>query len=467
MNVKQSESTNLMQAQNTCLLALTAGSEIICATFPRRQVLGVWPYDCLRGYWCKDRVFGFEAGRRSPRGEGIYEFFTDNNENIYRNLEKAIAKVKEGTAKVKEGDTRPPLPNRHSITPPVSTSSSDEEQPPLRPTKPHPIKKAGSVRAPLPTPDPSSGLRRVKTHTGVKRWLNDTYDPESPSNPRRSLSPVSSEDPYSHTVHVIHASPEPPPTQTYQRLHSGLDNTRPGLVETARPSSQGFSTLAEEDMPTYDVAFPVTSGHVRALPLDNEYATLDRSNPATVVQQQIPLQTQEVARVTMVATGLVPAPRLQDDIQIQDDELTDNPLYNSQDNLLKAIGKLGGAIATPPLPHRNIDTLPEFTELISPCYEQHHLSREASPKVTAQDHRGLNGEDTTDSAEMKGSGETSNEEKKPTKPYSKVKKKSPVAPPETEDKPADEGSGGDSPPPIPVRLYSMDSSNSDPPNNDN
>ena len=464
MNVKRSESTDLIEARSTCLLALTVGSEIICATFPRRQVLGVWPYDCLRGYWCKDRVFGFEAGRRSPRGEGIFEFLTDNNENIYRNLEKAILKVQ-------QGNIRPPLPSPSSDTPPVSTSSSDEDHPPPPYMKEQPLQKTGSLRAPLPAPGPN--LRRVKTHTGVNKWLNDTYDPGSPSNPRQSLSPLSSEDPYSHTVHVrptqVHASPEPP-AQTYQRLH-GHDNTRHGL-ETARQPSQVFSNLAEEDMPTYDVAFPGSLGHVRALPQNNEYATLDRNDPSIVAQQ--PLQTPEVARVSTVATSLAPGPRLQDDVQLNDEDLTDNPLYNSQDDILKAIGKLSGATATPPLFHQNKDVRAILTDTevfsgLSPFYEQHQLSREASPRPgqDATQDLGFKGKDTTDSAEMKESGETSNEEIKPTKPYSKVKKnKSPVAPAESEDKPTNEGSGGESPPPIPVRLYSMDSNNSDPPNND-
>ncbi len=471
MLVKPSESTGLIEARGTCLLALTANNEIVCASFPRRQILGVWPYDSLRGYWCKEQAFGFEAGRRSPRGEGIFEFITDKKENIYRHLETAIMRLK-------QGDTRPPLPSPDSDTPPVSTSSSDTEATPPPPLPPPPTKtlqKAGSVRTLPPSAAPAANLRRVNTHTGVKKWLNDTYNPDSPSNTRRSLSPLSGDDTYSHTVHPFpqprHTTTPDPPGLTYQRLH-GHDASRHSL----NLNSQGVHNLAEEDMRTYDVAFPGATA--RPLPLlpDNEYSVLGAPDPSRVappinnppqrVAPPINNPPQRVAppinnppKASSTTVTLVPMPTVQNDTQLDDAEMTDNPMYDSQDDILKAIEKMSGAQVTPPLQHRVLE--PPLSQLavggICPVYESHTLDRDTTPKAEQND--------PLEPTEVVATEDPS-QESKPVKPYSKVKKKKPSPLPHPESGTEERGSDGGSPPPLPARLYSMDSSNSDPPNND-
>ncbi len=460
--MKPSDSTNLIEAWGTCLLALTATNEIVCASLPRRQVLGVWPYDSLRGYWCKEQAFGFEAGRRSPRGEGIFEFITDKKEKIYRHLETAIMRLQ-------QGDTQPPIPSPDSETPPVSTSSSGTEQsPPPPPITTLPLKKAASVRA-LP-PTASSNLRRVNTHTGVKKWLNDTYNPDSPSNTRRSLSPLSGEDTYSRTVHVF---PQPrnttpdPPALTYQRLH-GPDIDRRSLISQHLPS-QRFSNLAEEDMPMYDVAFPDSSARPLPLPPDHEYSILGAPDPSRVGRTQTPPARYADPPPPTATVSLVPLSTGYTDVPIDDTDMIDNPIYGSEDNIIKAIEKLGGVQVTPPSQHRCINPALNHVSVgaMCPAYELHKLDKEATPKI---DQNTPVATDTLKDYDSTADENPPQEEAKPVKPYTKIKKKPPLSLPLSEAEPAitceGDGSQGETPPPLPARLYSMDSTNSDPPNND-
>lgn len=59
-----------------CLLHFTRWG-LTLALQQSRSVLALWPLDTIRNYECTGiQQFIFEAGRRSPMGEGKYAFFT-------------------------------------------------------------------------------------------------------------------------------------------------------------------------------------------------------------------------------------------------------------------------------------------------------------------------------------------------------------------------------------------------------
>lgn len=335
---------NLIEASERCLLALTPQNQLVCATLTTRQVLGVWPYNSLRRYWCKSSTFGFEAGRRSPRGEGLFTFGTDRDEELYRTLEKCIKRAKKGSI------SRPPAPLPNSLnssdTPPVSTSESDDDEPPLAvPSRTPTTSRAQTVRrspndSEGPGPSPAN-LRRMKTHTGLvaeHKWLHKSVNPQPSKdvcNPSTNVqNGEGPEDTYSHTVHkplpkplptgrndnepedlyshTVHKLPPPfvpreqPNGSTYQRLHS-----QPSVL----PAGAGYSDLPEEDMRVYDVAFQPGT-HATVIPSDSQYTTLGQPDP--------------------VSTNLVPSTQSSaaTPSSYNEDGLMDNPLYASQENLL-------------------------------------------------------------------------------------------------------------------------------------
>ena len=84
----------------------------------------MWPLGMLRRYWCEDGVFGFEAGRHSPRGVGTYLFTTSQDKEIYDMLKRLTT----------QGDTaalgtRPPAPLPPT---PVTTKSTTLLADPIR-----------------------------------------------------------------------------------------------------------------------------------------------------------------------------------------------------------------------------------------------------------------------------------------------------------------------------------------------
>ena len=64
-----------------CLLHFTRWG-LTLALQESRSVLALWPLDTIRNYECTGTgQFLFEAGRRSPMGEGKYAFFTFDGED--------------------------------------------------------------------------------------------------------------------------------------------------------------------------------------------------------------------------------------------------------------------------------------------------------------------------------------------------------------------------------------------------
>lgn len=495
-----SDSMNLIEAKGKCLLALTPNNEIVCATLTTRQILGVWPYDSLRRYWCGQTMFGFEAGRRSPRGEGLFTFGTDRDEQLYRTLEKCIVRAKKGGT-----DSRPPAPlpsnSTNSDTPPVSTSESDEDESPLLPSIPNRLprpNKTQSVRAGggegnMSGPSPAQ-LRRMKTHTGIvtesHKWLHQSVDSrpvheqyEPPPTVR--MEEDTQESTYSHTVHTFPAPFQKRMSQqtvssgsTYHRLHSQPPATAP--TGTTAPVA-GYSDLPEEDMRVYDVAFqPDPSGNTQTIPTEGQYTILGQPDPSRVVREP----------------SKVPGPSLGDPLSSKkspprrhsDDTLTSNPLYGSQDNLLHndnlraAIRKLedqGHNISDPPqLPPRNkeigvdnidVGTLelddqdleinpvygehstltnqPEKLYPLNPTYAVHSIQGQTKPlnkHDSKPDHESPSRESTPSTQETEGEVI-----KRDVKGYSKVDKSK-----KNKREDSDDDSG--TPPPLPERLYEDD-----------
>ena len=82
--VKGAENKHLQRigAKNlNCLLHLSEWG-ITLALERTHAVLSQWPLTTIRNYECTDNnEFVFEAGRKSPMGEGKYEFLTNNAED--------------------------------------------------------------------------------------------------------------------------------------------------------------------------------------------------------------------------------------------------------------------------------------------------------------------------------------------------------------------------------------------------
>lgn len=62
-----------------------------------RSIVAQWPLNSIRNYQITDRGgFQIEAGRRSPMGEGVYEFITQTKEGaaMYSLVENYISEVR-------------------------------------------------------------------------------------------------------------------------------------------------------------------------------------------------------------------------------------------------------------------------------------------------------------------------------------------------------------------------------------
>ena len=301
----------MIGATGECLLILSKG-HLYLASASSKKIVGVWPYDSLRRYYCAEGVFGFVAGRRSPRGEGEFKFVSSQKEDIYHRLERAILRTKRGSngstssseeAKAGGVDSRPPAPlpgsqqQQQQVSPrqetPVQTSESDEDPFRNSPTF-SPTLKAIMTDPPASEISPAygrfgsnssntSGSQRVGG--GGRRgqgsqWLHEsvsvvpqpqesskpTPEPQVPKRPalppssrnsQTSMAPVvaSEEDTYSHTVH-----PVPEQFQKKNMEHNIVGRTMYNALVHQRPKNthHGRSSrpTSDADASLYDVAFP-------------------------------------------------------------------------------------------------------------------------------------------------------------------------------------------------------------------
>ena len=258
VEAQDSAHMNTIGARGDLNLAITTDSEIISALVPSNQVVGVWSFTCLRRYWCGDGVFGFEAGKRSPRGEGTYTFVSAEGEDIYSTLKQFIEKAKQAAMEGKRAEEevkkvttdvniRPkfPLPPIASRTDPLLLAPGDpnitaegegreselEDEskcydvipsqpaeafiggPPLSPFK-HGAGNTNSLHhTDISGPSPAY-MKRANTSKPrrMQQWLKKSVRPKKekteasavgPSLEMRSKSPDLEEDTYSHTQHVF------------------------------------------------------------------------------------------------------------------------------------------------------------------------------------------------------------------------------------------------------------------------
>lgn len=321
---QMSTSMSLIGASGDCLLAFTPQKQIVCALLPTRQKVGVWPYGSLRKYWGGKEIFGFKAGRRSPRGEGEFIFITGQGEEIYRYLARTVRLTSMASAAAKSSksellDSLPPDPTRSET--PVPSSDSDEgenHQPsPLNvPPKPPDMSKRLSM-GPLPlpeiptashmaTPTPSGSLagtvvsdtspaysvnRSPKYRTSPKKKEASKrsqslgavlpLQPHAPVvGPSHSLPsanqrlPEGEDDTYSHATHNLPQTPakmaEGPP------LYHGLvrtESTRSATKPASRTSEGGVANPNPDEL-VYDLAYPPDNKQVRIPMNQGEYGSM-------------------------------------------------------------------------------------------------------------------------------------------------------------------------------------------------
>lgn len=309
----ETDSAKLIGAAGECLLVLSK-SDLYLVSATTKTVVGVWPYNSLRRYYCIEGMFGFVAGRRSPRGEGEFKFVTSEKEDIYHRLERAILRAKRGVQgssssaeEVKTVDSRPPapIPDSQQEPPPrqetpVQTSESDEDifrnSPTFSPTLKEIVgETAASEISPAYGRFGSNGSRKSvgkggtrgqsspSLHESVsvvpqpqessKRPIPDPQATRHPSNlasrnSQISMIPVASEeDTYSHTIHSV---PEQFKKKSIEHnvvggsMYNALVHQRPQIThrKSSRPASDADSSL-------YDVAFP----EGRKVISSGEYAT--------------------------------------------------------------------------------------------------------------------------------------------------------------------------------------------------
>ena len=360
-----------------CLLSFTPKREIICANVQNRQVLGVWPFNSLRRYWHGDGMFGFEAGRRSPRGEGKFEFVTSQSERLYKKLDILTKANSPRSSKV--ADTRPPVPLPAVPTPPVSSASnSDEETSSSKQSKRSQTMKVESNMIEVSGTSPAYQLRRVQTvPSRGHKYLHEAIQSESENqrsedvrNP--GLPPpaaalrgehINTRDPgvddtYSHTVHRV-----PEHFQRKAMEHSAVGGSfYNALVHRQSTSSIKLKsrTGSDSDELVYDVAFQPNSMKRTLIPVtqDGEYAVAkhpaidtqehtSRTTTTTMTNEQ--QRTLEPAEnpppLRYVLTEPTEKQRINNPLygskedltdagdDANDSGMTDNPLYGSKENL--------------------------------------------------------------------------------------------------------------------------------------
>lgn len=375
-------------ALGDCMLAITPNLELQCALLPSRQILAVWPFDALKSFSYGSSLFSFQAGRHAPRGPGEYAFITSQDYLIHSRLEKFIEKARRNSSssgsssRISLLDSRPPamLPfDRKSSS---SDTSSDidmehlQDSPSTNKTRGETSDNAKEHYPPLPEHPPPKvlpkGVSPSKSSSANSTWLHERFgsslEPEDPHKPTRPPKLEEVEDHvYSHTQHIM-------PTNQFMQ-QSVSDST---IYNSLQHEGPGGSTEGH-----YEVAYP--HGKTASLMYDTAYKKEDTPPP--------------------------PQP-----LQPKHNDMTVNPLYGSQNDLL----------GSPPSDVSH----PDVTA--NPVYVTSNIRQSGSPPTPfksmpiALDHRG----------------------------YTKINKEgtSPKLPSSVD---------SDGPPPIPERQYSV-SEESDP-----
>ena len=357
-NVKAEESnfTSVLGLFGECQLALAPSFEIVCALLPSRQVVAVWPLDCLRTFAYGNGVFSFEAGRHAPHGPGEYSFITHNDHLIHGRLIKLIEKAKRNSLSSSSSrlsnimDNRPParlpIQDRDSSSDSPASVNSDLEDSPRRlinenvyigPQINPELLSPARTNFPPPLPDlpppkvpPKGSTYQEQPIDAVGRYLQ--------SNTSTSPQDESGDHVYSHTIHpkpnYDHKTPDDP--QIYNSLvHDGVKVKRANNYEVAYPERNAPIPIQGSSNVVYDTAYNDTDG-----------------------QKKPP-----------VLSNLPPIP------DPLGDGMTANPLYGSKGNLLedimnKQVFDNSPKSQSPPLPPKpkSLSSSPESTKLPKPSH---------------------------------------------------------------------------------------------------
>ena len=287
-------------------------------------------------------MFGFEAGKKSPRGEGTYTFLSEQDEEIYtvlkRYIDKGLATRTTLQWNVTGVDVRPKYPLPPETTPPPSDEEQLQEEPgelsyeqiPAQndlvglPPSVSPYQRRKSslhMHTEVSGPSPVYMLKRTQTAKPrqIQQWVDTTEaaglsgvrggggaegegavggDAPPPVHPRldRESLTLAEEDMYSHTQHVLPAPFQRRATDhniveesTYHTLVHDKCSTPKSKRESPPGNGRGGDREGEgEEASLYSIAYPPNVAMVEGRQVhvlagsESEYGTLDRDAIQTV-----------------------------------------------------------------------------------------------------------------------------------------------------------------------------------------
>ena len=480
---------SIIGAHGECLLAITTGSEILCALSSTRQVVGVWPFNCLRRYWCGESVFGFEAGKRSPRGEGTFTFATTRDEEIYRTLKRYIDKAKQvslhgnrfrpvglaGGVGGSDVENRPklPLPQDPAHQSPTGLSNKDkipsgEEYAQIpsqdvlagRSNSTSPLQRRGSFHhTDISGPNPMYGLKRAQTARPkrIQQWVEQTEaaiagegggavggantpPPAVVPQARDSPTALAEEDMYSTTQHVM-----PAPFQRHATVHNIVEeSTYHTLVHEKfkRRASEGGGGRGGGCEGIYSIAYP-SGGEGRQVVIpesENEYGTLGRDAvDCHPPRNGLPSAEGKEEGGVSVSTG--PKDLLSPGFE---DSMTENLLYGSRVEVFA--GKGGKKLVGGGEEKNSKESGKEEEGKMEEGEKEQTV--EGKPRSSSVEEGGQGSEEVNGMSDGEGKGEKGGggggEIQRDAKGYSKVDKSK---------KKKVQEEGVEDPPPLPPRLY--------------
>ena len=296
-------------AVGDCQLAITPSLELQCALLSTRQILAIWPLDCLKSFSYGGGLFSFQAGRHAPRGPGEYAFITTQDFLIHSRIEKLIEKARRNSTS-SGSSSRVSLDGRPPALLPIDQKSSSSDNSDIdmehhflyasSKTKDNMYTAtdlptddtAGEYRPPLPEHPPPKIL--PKNVSPTKGWLHERFGeskPDEPPKPARPPKPEELEDHlYSHTQHIM-------PTNQFIQQPVADPTVYNSLHHQGPAKGQ------------YELAYP--QGHSKATSVTYETAYKKEEEEA------------------------IPPPR---PLQAKVEGMTVNPLYGSQSDLLDGLG---------------------------------------------------------------------------------------------------------------------------------
>ena len=458
---------NMIGVVDECQLAFTPEFEVLCVLLPSKQVVAVWPFDCLKTFSYGHGLFSFQAGRHAPRGPGEYSFITNQDHLIHNRLVKLIERARRNSSSSGSSsrfsmmDSRPParLPIEElesSSDSPVSSTDSNQDlthSPHKRmenvyvqgsPTHLSPSNSMDDIRdfpPPLPDlPPPKIPPKGLSPNTS---WLHERYGSSLEPN-KKPVKPVftdpndddeSSDHVYSHTIHKFPKQFDSHDPVNDPQIYNSL---------VRKDSSQG-----KQSQGVYDIAYPGRKNVMGGAVYDTAYNETDNKPPSPPPPSPPPLPT-------------------------NGDGMTANPMYGSQSNLLddiknNPISDNSPISQSPPHPPKpSLDkslssspdvvhpkpTLPDITA--NPVYITSNIRGGSPPAPTNQTTPISESTDTTskkvshDSSPLVKTDIPSTE--KDIKGYTKIKK---LSSPDHQGDDIIPSSLDSDPPPIPERQYNI------------